>query len=468
MEPRPGETVSPSPITTNSFSIEATRIGAPSSAAGPNIAMNDTTQPNNIPTPSRQSFAALRHAGARAYLVGTMLVMLADSIEHVISYWVIFQKFDSPALAGFAVISHWAPFILFSVWAGALADRFDPRRLIQAGMLLFMIASVGWGFFFLTDSLEMWHAMVLLVIHGLAGVIWGPAGQMLIHDIVGPAQLQSGVRLLATARTLGLLLGPVVGTGLMFAIGPAWGITVNALIYLPLVWWLWKAPYGPKFRDEPARPFAAIRGLADILQTIGDIAGNPVIVFMTLLAGGAALFVGNAHQAQMPEFATDLGAASASFYYGMLLTANGLGALIAGLVLESRSLLPARPKSVFVLVILWCLAMAGFAASTDFLLSVGLLLIAGFLHLSYSSMAQTLVQLHAPPAIRGRVLGLYSMSSLGMITFSGFTVGIIGDFIGIHWSLALSAGALLVATSVLSAFSARPLRAQLAAASGGE
>ena len=97
-----------------------------------------------------------------------------------------------------------------------------------------------------------------------------------------------------------------------------------------------------------------------------------------------------------------------------------------------------------------------------------MLLVAGFLQLSYSAMAQTLVQLHAPPDIRGRVLGLYSMSSLGMITFSGFTVGIIGDFIGIHWSLALSAGGLLVVTVALLAFSARSLRPQLTAASGGE
>ena len=52
--------------------------------------------------------------------------MLADNIEHVISYWVMFQKFHSPALGGFAVISHWAPYLLFSVYSGALADRFDP------------------------------------------------------------------------------------------------------------------------------------------------------------------------------------------------------------------------------------------------------------------------------------------------------------------------------------------------------
>src|SRR5438034_4707713 len=119
-----------------------------------------------------QSFASLRHSGYRAFFLGSATAMLADSIEHVISYWVVFQKFHSPALGGFAVLSHWLPFLMFSVGVGALNDRFDARRIIQAGMLLFITASLGWGYFFVTDSLTMGGAMALLVLHGCAGVLW--------------------------------------------------------------------------------------------------------------------------------------------------------------------------------------------------------------------------------------------------------------------------------------------------------
>src|SRR5260370_36705887 len=84
--------------------------------------------------------------------------MMADSIEHVISYWIIFQKFHSPALGGFAMLSHWLPFLFFSVLSGALADRFDPRRIIQIGMALFMAAALGWGVLFLPGTLETGHA----------------------------------------------------------------------------------------------------------------------------------------------------------------------------------------------------------------------------------------------------------------------------------------------------------------------
>ena len=162
--------------------------------------MTRTQDPAKQHAPANVSFAALRHPGFRTYFIVSALAMMADSIEHVISYWMMFQKFHSQALAGFAVVSHWLPFLFFSVYSGALADRFDPRRIIQLGMLCFIVASLGWGYFFVTDTLEMWHAMMLLVIHGVAGVLWGPPSQLLIQNIVELKQLPSAVRLSATAR----------------------------------------------------------------------------------------------------------------------------------------------------------------------------------------------------------------------------------------------------------------------------
>lgn len=406
-------------------------------------------------TAPHPSFAALRHPGYRAYFTGSALAMMADSIEHVISYWMIFQKFHSPALGGFAILSHWLPFLFFSVWSGALADRFDPRRIIQIGMALFMAASVGWGALFLTDSLQMWHAMALLVIHGFAGVFWHPSAQLLIHDIVGTATLQSAVRLAATARYLGLLFGPAVGGAMLLAFGPAHGILLNALIYLPLLLWLWKAPYGPRFRKGEPAPVRAVRGFSDIVATVRDIAGNRTIVSMILLAGLASLFVGNGYQPQMPEFARDLGHGDPDMSYSMLLAADAAGALFAGFLLESRGLLQPRPRSALVLAMLWCCAIGGFAVSRSYPLALALLFTVGFLELSFNAMAQTLVQMHAPSQLRGRVIGLYILSALGMRAFSGVTIGVTGSLIGIHWSLALSAITLLAFIMGLLAFGPR-------------
>ena len=141
----------------------------------------------------------------------------------------------------------------------------------------------------------MWHAGVLLIVHGFAGVLWGPASQMLIHEIVGGTQLQSGVRMLATSRKLGILLGPAIGGGLMLLFGPAFGLFINVLIYLPLILWLWKAPYGKPAEDgEEKLPHRALRGFADILPTLRSVAQDPTI-FSTILLIGAASFLSAAH-----------------------------------------------------------------------------------------------------------------------------------------------------------------------------
>ncbi len=408
--------------------------------------------------PERQSFAALRHPGFRFFFIGMAVTMLADNIEHVISYWVMFQKFHSEALAGFAVISHWVPFLLFSVYAGALAERFDPRRIIQLGMLLFMAVSVCWGILFATDSLQEWEAATLLVIHGVAGVLWNPPAQLLLHDIVAPNELQSAVRLNATARYLGIFCGPAVGSGLLLMLGPVRGIFVNALIYLPMLLWLWKAPYGPRFRKGDHAPVRAVRGLADIVDAFRSIRENPILLSMTLLAGGAAFFVGNSYQAQMPEFTRDLGHGNPGLTYGMLLAADAAGALTAGFVLEGGRLLRAVPATALVLAMLWCLCIGGFALCRRYPLALALLFCAGFVELSFNSMAQALVQINAPVPMRGRVIGVFSMAASGMRTFAGVTVGLLGGLIGIHWSLAISAGVFLFVVMRLFFVERTPLR----------
>ena len=404
--------------------------------------------------PAQVAFAALRHGSFRAYFAASAAAMMADNVEHVISYWVMFQKFHSPALAGFAVLSHWLPFLLFSVYFGALADRYDCRRIIQFAMLLFMGVSLAWGVLFLTDTIELWHAAVLLTVHGMAGVIWGPASQLLIHDIVGTEQLQSAIRLSATGRYLGLLMGPAVGGGLMLLLGPPVGLLVNVAIYVPLFLWLLRIPYDGHRRRAQGAP-RRTSGLADTLALLREVSGNRTIFSMILLAGVSSLFVGNAFQAQMPEYAHDLGTDDAGVRYSILLGANAAGALAGGLLLESRGLLQPRPRTAIVFTVLWCLVIAGFAAATSYPLAVALMFVAGFLNLAFSAMSQTLVQVHAPAQLRGRLIGLFNTANNGLRAFSGVTVGLLGSLIGIHWSLALSALALLATTFALWAFSMR-------------
>jgi len=394
-------------------------------------------------------FAALRVGDYRRYFFLGLLAMTADNIEHVISYWVIFVKFHSPALGGFAVISHWVPFLLFSVSSGALADRYDCRKLIQIGQVLFMVASAAWGLLFLTDTLRTWHAVAILIIHGLAGVVIGPASQLILHDMVGAGQLHSAIRLNATARNLAILLGPAVGGGMMLALGPAWGLLANVLLYLPFTVFLLLTPYTGHLQ----RAAAAVRrtgfGLRDMLDTFAEARADRRIFTMIVLGATTSFFVGNAFQAQMPAYAHRFGADHAGVWYSMLLGGNAFGAVIGAVILETSDVLRPAARTAVLCAVLWGIAIGLFPLVDSYALALGLLVLAGVFNITFSSMAQTLVQVLSPAEIRGRMVGLYSTAMLGLRAGSGVTVGVLGAVIGVHWSLVLSAAAVVVISGEL-------------------
>ena len=176
---------------------------------------------------------------------------------------------------------------------------------------------------------------------------------------------------------------------------------------------------------------------------------HSVIVSMTILAGAASFFVGNAYSSQMPGFAEDLGHGDPGLSYSMLLAADACGAFLAGVLLESGGLLPPRQRTAIVLAILWWVSLAGFSLSWNYPLALGLLFAAGFFELSFNTMATSLVQINAPLEDRGRVIGLFAMASYGLRAFSGVSVGLLGSLIGVHWSLAASALAMLATAAAL-------------------
>ena len=397
--------------------------------------------------PSRP-FAALHVPAYRTYFAFSLLSMVADNIEHVISYWVMFQAFHSPALAGFAVISHWVPFLLFSLHAGALADRYDCRKLIQLSQALYIVASAAWGALFLTGTLEMWHAVAILLIHGAAGVLAAPAQQLMVHDMVPLDRLPSAIRLFASSRYLSILLGPAIGGGLMLLLGPAWGLLTNALIYIPFSVFLVRAPYtGHSAREASgrARPFMA----NDVWNALAAARSEPRIMTMIVLAGASSFFVGNAFQAQMPEYAQYLGADDTGARYAVLLAAHAAGAVAGVILLETAAVLRPTPRTALVCAALWAVSMGLFPAVHSYPAAVALLVVGGAFSIAFTSVAQTVVQVLAPARVRGAMVGLFNTAMLGLRAGAGVSVGVLGAFIGVRASLELSSLMVLLVSIAL-------------------
>jgi MFS family permease len=401
-------------------------------------------------------FGALYHRDYRNYFLLALVGMTAESIEHVASYWVIFESFHSPSLAGFAVISHWVPFLVLSIYTGALADRFDCRRLIQVSQVLLMLVSLAWGALFLTGTLRAWHAAALLMAHGLAGVIATPSIQLIVHDIVGAEHLPSAIRLNAISRYLSMLVGPALGGGLMLALGPGMALLVNVLLYVPLTLYLFQMPYtGHRSADGAPRPVRL--GLAEAGRLLAEVRSEPRIIRMILLAGATSFFVGTAFQAQMPEYAHHHGSEEADVWYSVLFGANAAGAVIGAIILETVAVLQGGVRGAIVCAAIWGAVMAIFPFVHGYAAAVALLVLAGVFNIAFTSMAQAVVQILAPPGLRGRVVGLFNTSMMGLRAGSGLTVGVLGALIGVELSLTLSAVAVVLLTlGLLAADLRRP------------
>ena len=161
----------------------------------------------------------------------------------------------------------------------------------------------------------------------------------------------------------------------------------------------------------------------------------------------------------MPEYAHHLGTDKAGAGYSVLLAANAAGAVIGALLLESTDLLPPSPRTAILFAGAWAVTIGVFPGAPTYVTAVTLLVLAGVFNIAFTSMAQTLVQMLAPTRLRGRIVGLFNTAILGLRAGSGVTVGVLGAVIGVQWSLALSAAAVLVTAALLLVYESRPLDA---------
>ena len=151
----------------------------------------------------------------------------------------------------------------------------------------------------------------------------------------------------------------------------------------------------------------------------------------------------------MPEYAHHLGADEAGAWYRVLLAA-AVGAVIGAALLESAPFIRLSARTAIGCAAVWGVLTALFPAAQRCPAAVILLVLAGILNIAFTSMAQIIIQLLAPPHLRGRMVGLFNTSMLGLRAGSGVTVGVLGAVIGVQWSLALSSTAVvLVALGLL-------------------
>jgi MFS family permease len=314
------------------------------------------------------------------------------------------------------------PILLFSLYGGVLADRFERRRLMMVTQAAMMVLSYTLAFLTLTGLVTIWHILTIAFCYGLVNAFNTPVRQSIISDLVRREDLQNAIAINATQFQLSRTLGPALAGATLAAFGPGWCFFVNATSFLAVIWSLWAmdVPPLPPRRRAPA--------LQSIKEALLYVRGQPTVFPLLLMAAIPSLF-GQPYQQMLPAFSEGVLNAGAAGL-GIMQSAAGIGAVAGALTIAS--LAGHRRSGVLLIaaVVLMGAALNLFGFSRAFWASSAMLVVVGFAQMSYNALNQTFLQQQLPDEMRGRVLSLLTLTTFGLQPFGALQAGAVAGWLG--------------------------------------
>ena len=390
------------------------------------------------------TFPALASPVYRRFLLSSMVGTTGSFMQATAQGWLVLVLTNSPALLGLAGAVAGLPTLFLAVVAGVLADRVDRRRLLVITNLSGALFALLLAVLTTTGLVQYWHVLVLAFLAGLAFTIQLPAAQAVVSTIVDRKTIGSAVALNSAQYNFLRILAPAFA-GLFIALGSlALGFWVNAVALALVAVIIARLPI-PDLRSAGRVQAAMWRDLQDGLRYV---ARDRVLLILVLLPAVPALFVLN-YLTFIPLYARDiLGTGAAGL--GLLTGAIGVGALIGALSLASM-----RPSGGSGRLILGALCVVGaslvvFAVSRSLPLSMLALALIGGFQVNFYSTTNTLIQVLVPARLRGRVLSLYMLTSIGLIPVANLAGGALAEVFGVEVVLA-TGGVITVAIGLATA-----------------
>lgn len=355
-------------------------------------------------------FGALRGRDYRWWFGSQVLAASGSMTQAIGLSWLILRLSPNALYLAVLSICAWGPLLPLGPWAGALVDRVDRRRLLILTQVLQLAFALLLAALTATGQIRLWSVFAISLATGLVVAVDGPARQVYVIDLVGSTGLASAVSLYEVVINASRVLGPAIGGVLLSTVGTASCFLLNAVAFVaPLVVLLRIRVDATGHRTTTApRPRGAIRaGLRYVRH-------QPAILACVVLAaaGGMLFNLGIA----LPLLATRVfGLGSTGF--GTLMAAFGIGAL-PGAALAAATTWPSG-RRVRVLAIATGLAVVLVGYAPDAAVAYAGMVLAGFASIWFIALANTLVQLAADPAMRGRVMGVWNMALPGTIPITG-------------------------------------------------
>jgi MFS family permease len=380
----------------------------------------------------------------RLFAGGQVVSLTGTWMQTVAQDWLVLDLSDNSGTAlGLVIALQFVPMLMFGLYSGVLADRFDKRRLLFVAQSSMALISLGMGVLVVSGAVRLWHVYVLALLLGLANVLDTPVRQAFVSELVGRELLPNAVALNSATFNTARIIGPAVG-GLVIAwlgVGPAF--LLNAVSYIAVLAALWRMDPAALLRSAPVA-----RSGGQVREGLRYVWGRPDLLMVAVLMGVIGTIGMNFHLT-LPLLAREefkVGAGS----FGLLWTAFAVGALAGALVGTRRRTRPPATQLLAFAAVFGVLEIA-VAFADSFVVAALLLVPTGAFLIGHNNAANARMQLGADPLLRGRVMALYMLVFLGGVPVGSLIIGVIAEAHGVRAALVVGGGSVVVTAGVLAA-----------------
>ncbi len=384
--------------------------------------------PAQKPKPS--TTGALRSPNFRLYFGGQIVSISGTWIQNIAQGYLVFLLTKSELWLGIVACAAGLPVLLMAPFGGVIVDRVPRRTILICTQTTQMILAFVLAALTFTGVVQVWHVVVLAFLLGVTNTLDTPSRQMIIVEMVGRDELESGIAMNSIMNNIGRILGPAVAGLALVQFGTAWCFFMNGVSFVAVLigLFLMKVPFAIKtINDVPP--------LRQLREGVEYSIKEPLILALLLITAISGLLSFPITQI-MPAFA-DLVLHSADTGYAAMNVGVGVGCVIAGVLFGWSIVKFGKIRLVVGGMIISAIAMILLAMLNDIFLASFMCGVYGvFMLLQFMSINTTL-QLITPDAFRGRVMSLYSLGLLGFTPFGALAMGAIATAFGTAFSVAL-------------------------------
>jgi MFS family permease len=381
-------------------------------------------------------FASLANPNYRLYASGQAVSLIGTWMQTVAQSWLVLQLSGSGTDLGLVVALQTLPVLLLGPYAGVVADRVDKRKLMIGLQSIMGVLALLLGVLTLTHEVTLWQVYVLAVVLGLNNCFENPARQTFVLEMVGPRDLRNAVSLNSVMMNAARAVGPAIA-GVVIALG---GIGIcfllNAVSFVAVVISLMRLDVSAL---NPSAPMQRARG--QLREGISYVRHTPALLIPLIMMGLVGCLAYE-FQVVLPVVAkqTFHGGAQA---YGFMTAAMGIGAVFGGLYVAARGGMGitslVRSAAVFGVL------LVGAALAPDLATELVALALVGAVSVGFLSKGNSTLQLTADPAMRGRVMALWTVAFLGSTPIGGPIAGAVAERFGGRSGLLLGAASCFAA-----------------------